>query len=225
MDLLAHSYANNTFSGQHKPTVGVDFHFRRFEENGYRRFWCFAYVQESNSSSLSFAHLAHASTRVALQLWDIAGQDRTGAVYRVSCVLRLCVVCGAAYLASVAARWCLCACLSAPQVYYKDAFGALMVYDVSRPETFDSVKEHWKKEIDSKVRKRRDGERRGVGWVEQEKCETRAAMTQAERELAPEQKEVRQTTTTQQTCSTSYVTCRCNSPMAPHCQYCWLPTR
>lgn len=26
-------------------------------------------------------------------------------------------------------------------------------------------------------------------------------------------------------CSTSCVTCRCNSPMAPHCQYCWLPTR
>lgn len=39
-------YVTNSFSGQHKPTVGVDFHFRRIDEDG---------------------------TRVALQLWDIAG--------------------------------------------------------------------------------------------------------------------------------------------------------
>uniref|UniRef100_A0A7S1GDC3 Ras-related protein Rab n=1 Tax=Bicosoecida sp. CB-2014 TaxID=1486930 RepID=A0A7S1GDC3_9STRA len=83
-------YVTNSFSGQHKPTVGVDFHFRRFEESG---------------------------TKVALQLWDIAGQDRFGAIYRV---------------------------------YYKDAFGALLVFDLSRPETFASVTK-WKHEIDSKV--------------------------------------------------------------------------
>lgn len=87
---LIKRYVTNSFSGQHKPTVGVDFHFRRIEESG---------------------------TRVALQLWDIAGQDRFGRIYRV---------------------------------YYKDAFGALLVFDVSRPETFASVKS-WKKEIDSKV--------------------------------------------------------------------------
>lgn len=87
---LIKRYVTNSFSGQHKPTVGVDFHFRRFEEGG---------------------------TKVALQLWDIAGQDRFGAIYRV---------------------------------YYKDAFGALLVFDLSRPETFASVAK-WKHEIDSKV--------------------------------------------------------------------------
>ncbi|KAF1773226.1 P-loop containing nucleoside triphosphate hydrolase [Phytophthora cactorum] len=35
-------------------------------------------------------------------------------------------------------------------MYYKDALGALLVYDMSRPETFDSILK-WKKEIDSKV--------------------------------------------------------------------------
>ena len=39
---------------------------------------------------------------------------------------------------------------SIARVYYKDAFGAFLVYDVSRPETFKTV-EKWKREIDSKV--------------------------------------------------------------------------
>lgn len=80
----------NSFSDLHKPTIGVDFHFRKFEING-------------NS--------------IALQLWDIAGQDRFGALYRI---------------------------------YYRDAFGAMLVFDLSRPETFHSVLK-WKREIDNKV--------------------------------------------------------------------------
>lgn len=81
---------SSAFSDTHKPTIGVDFHFRKFDISG---------------------------VSVALQLWDIAGQDRFGAIYRV---------------------------------YYKDAFGAMLVFDLSRPETFTSVLK-WKREIDSKV--------------------------------------------------------------------------
>jgi len=83
-------YVHNIFSPQHKTTVGVDFHLK---------------------------NVMLGETTVRLQLWDIAGQERFGAIARV---------------------------------YYKDAYGAMLVYDVSEPKTFDTVAK-WKDEIDAKV--------------------------------------------------------------------------
>lgn len=40
---------------------------------------------------------------------------------------------------------------SMTRAYYKGAIGAFVVYDVTRPNTFDNVLK-WKQDIDSKVR-------------------------------------------------------------------------
>ena len=38
-----------------------------------------------------------------------------------------------------------------PKVYYKEAVGAMVVFDVTRVSTFEAV-EKWKNDIDAKVR-------------------------------------------------------------------------
>lgn len=89
-------YVDNVFSSAHQPTVGVDFFLKEIPIDACR------------------GATVHT---VRVQLWDIAGQDRSKKVNRV---------------------------------YYKGALGALIVYDISRPETFDSA-EKWKKELDNNV--------------------------------------------------------------------------
>lgn len=116
----------NSFSDLHKPTIGVDFHFRKFEVDGVNvalQLWDIAgarvqraWVDAPPAGSGTVEQGRH--RRVPRGVARGAGQDRFGAIYRV---------------------------------YYKDAFGALLVFDLSRPETFQSLLK-WKREIDSKVR-------------------------------------------------------------------------
>ena len=42
--------------------------------------------------------------------------------------------------------------LNMPRTFYRNALGALLVYDVSEPKTYDNVKQ-WKQEIDEKLQK------------------------------------------------------------------------
>ena len=88
---LVRQYVQGEFSEYYKTTIGVDFANKEIE-------W-------------------DSKTSVALQLWDIAGQERFG---------------------------------SMTHVYYQEAVGAFVVFDVMRHHTLDLAKE-WKKDIDSKV--------------------------------------------------------------------------
>jgi len=84
-------YISGTFSLNYKATVGVDFGLKELDwEN---------------------------ETKLKVQLWDIAGQERFGSMTRV---------------------------------YYRDAVGALVVFDVKRESTLEAVKK-WKSDIDAKV--------------------------------------------------------------------------
>ncbi|XP_037698423.1 ras-related protein Rab-32 [Choloepus didactylus] len=84
-------YVHQLFSQHYRATVGVDFALKVLA-------W-------------------DPRTRVRLQLWDIAGQERFGNMTRV---------------------------------YYKEAAGAFVVFDVSSDSTFQEVLK-WKSDLDSKV--------------------------------------------------------------------------
>jgi Ras-related protein Rab-32 len=81
----------NTFDRNYKATIGVDFCLREIEWNP--------------------------TTRVFLQLWDIAGQERFANLTRM---------------------------------YYREARGAFVVFDLSRPKTLHGCLK-WKRDIDGKV--------------------------------------------------------------------------
>ncbi|KAG7272018.1 hypothetical protein CRUP_004177, partial [Coryphaenoides rupestris] len=85
-------YVHQIFSQHYRATIGVDFALKVLQ-------W-------------------DSSTVVRLQLWDIAGQERYGNMTRV---------------------------------YYREAVGALVVFDVSRGSTFEAVLK-WKDDLDSKVK-------------------------------------------------------------------------
>lgn len=83
-------YVSNIFTSKYKATIGVDF-------------------------ALKSINVGQKIARV--QLWDIAGQERFGAM---------------------------------THVYYKQALGALVMFDTTRPATFESAAQ-WKADIDEKV--------------------------------------------------------------------------
>jgi len=84
-------YCEGYFTPNYKLTIGVDFAVKDVD------------IDES--------------TRVTLQLWDVAGHERFGTMTRV---------------------------------YYKYAIAAVIVFDISRPATFDAVIK-WKDDVNSKV--------------------------------------------------------------------------
>lgn len=84
-------YAEGFFTPNYKLTIGVDFAVKVVD-------WS-------------------PTTRINLQLWDVAGHERFGTMTRL---------------------------------YYRAAIAAVIVYDLSRPATFDAVTK-WREDINSKV--------------------------------------------------------------------------
>lgn len=85
-------YVHEFYTKAYKVTLGVDFVQK--------------YIQYDDE------------TRVRLQLWDIAGQERFGSMTRI---------------------------------YYKDALGAFLVFDLDNPKTFEPIMK-WKNDLDRNVR-------------------------------------------------------------------------
>eukprot|EP01129_Flabellula_baltica_P017586 TRINITY_DN978_c0_g1_i1.p1 TRINITY_DN978_c0_g1~~TRINITY_DN978_c0_g1_i1.p1 ORF type:complete len:225 (-),score=56.18 TRINITY_DN978_c0_g1_i1:33-647(-) len=83
-------YVNNFWTENYKSTVGVDFALKVLQKD---------------------------DTKINLQLWDIAGQERFNTMTRV---------------------------------YYKDAAGAILVFDASSTESWEAV-EHWRDDLENKL--------------------------------------------------------------------------
>lgn len=77
-----------------------------------------------------------AATTIRLQLWDIAGQVRFQIINTMTFVMNI---------NSLQERFG-----NMTRVYYKEAVGAFIVFDVTRSATFDAVIK-WKHDLDSKV--------------------------------------------------------------------------
>jgi len=84
-------YVNDYFSDNYKITIGVDFALKVLDFEG---------------------------SKIHLQLWDIAGQERFGSMTRI---------------------------------YYKSAAAALIVFDLTNLESFESVRK-WKEDLVTQIR-------------------------------------------------------------------------
>ena len=80
-------FADDMFTDNFMPTIGVDFKIKTIEVDG---------------------------KKIKLQIWDTAGQERYRAI---------------------------------TNAYYRDAVGALLVYDITSEKSFESIEEKWRREL------------------------------------------------------------------------------
>jgi GTPase SAR1 family protein len=151
-------FISQTFSNNYKSTIGVDFALKviRWDANTQARADRILYraimikfdsclVPSSSIKGHPGAQLPPAQVR--LQLWDIAGQVRTTGVfsdddddYGFSAARSLYESAKGEADLDIAGQERFG---SMTRVYYKDAVGALIAYDVTRKATFDAVR-GWK---------------------------------------------------------------------------------